>query len=211
MIDLTGQKFGRLTVIEQYGRNKHNEIVWLCRCNCGKINIISSYTLRSGHTKSCGCLRTEKSRQRLTKHGFRKSKTYRTWSNIITRCTNPNYRFYKDYGGRDIRVCERWSGKNGFIHFLEDMGECPPGLTIDRINNNLGYYKENCRWIEQKQNNRNKRNNCLITYNDQTKSLPDWAEKLNINRETLWCRIFRYNWSIKKALTTTVRRIKPNE
>jgi hypothetical protein len=129
---------------------------------------------------------------------------------MITRCINPNNERYKDYGGRGITVCDRWLK---FENFLEDMGECPPGLTLDRIKNNLGYYHGNCHWTTPKQNNRNKRNNHLITFNGKTQCLSAWAEQLNISRTTLWCRINRYNWSIEKALTipTRLKRKKERE
>jgi hypothetical protein len=213
MIDLTGQKFERLTVILRKDIANDGHILWLCKCKCGKEIIISSHSLKSGNTKSCGCLQKELLIKRLTKHGHLKnrktSKTYNIWRDMIQRCTNSNYKEYKYYGGRGLTVCERWRGENGFINFLEDMGEPPgPEYQIDRINNNLGYYKENCRWTTAKQNSRNKRNNRFITLNDKTKCIAEWAEELIIYYRTILSRL-RYGWSIEKALTTPVE--KKNE
>lgn len=133
---------------------------------------------------------------------LKRSSTYESWNDIIKRCTNPNHKRYKDWGGRGIKVCERWLK---FEHFLEDMGECPNGLTIDRINNDGNYCKENCRWATRKKQCRNKRNNRLIKFNGETKCLIEWAEKFNINWHTLYSRLSR-NWSIEKALKTPIQK-----
>jgi len=199
--------------MKRCGSSHSKEVMWLCRCCCGNTHLVSGYSLRSVHTKSCGCLKNEKSATRFTKHGHRKnnqkSKTYRTWENIISRCKNPNHQYYYLYGGRGIGVCRRLKK---FENFLADMGE-PPTVScqIDRIDNNDHYKPGNCRWVEPQQNARNKRNNCILTYDGKTKSLPEWSEELGINRHTLWCRIFRYNWSVAKALTTKANGAKPNE
>lgn len=124
---------------------------------------------------------------------------------MIQRCTNPNDKRYKNYGGRGITVCKRW--RNSFEKFLEDMGEPPTKEhSIDRINNNGNYCKSNCRWVTRKEQNRNKRNNRLITYKGKTQCLIEWAEEYNINYDTLWCRIYKYGWPIEKALTTPVKK-----
>lgn len=128
------------------------------------------------------------------------------------RCTNPKNPAYKNYGGRGITICERWLDKNnGFINFLEDMGECPKGCEIDRINNNLGYCKENCRWVTRYIQSRNKRNNKLFTYKGKIQILKDWAVEYKIKYKTLWMRIYSLKWSIEKALTTPIRKYKDGE
>lgn len=149
LINLIGQKFGRLTVIEQAKRNKHRDIKWLCLCDCGNEKIIIGYSLTSNCTKSCGCLRKEKSAERAKNrviHGHKKDRqttnTYSVWCSMIQRCTNPNRKDYYNYGGRGIKVCQRW--KNSFQDFLKDMGERPKGHQIDRINNNSNYCNSNC-------------------------------------------------------------------
>ena len=135
-IDLNKQKFGRLTVIKEAGRDKHRFVLWECLCDCGNICIVTGRRLRSGHTKSCGCLNKE----RITKHGMYKSDVYQSWKYMLYRCNNSKCANYKNYGGRGIKVCDRW---HKFENFYEDMGERPIGLSIDRINNNNGYYKDN--------------------------------------------------------------------
>lgn len=191
-IDLTNQKFGRLIVLEKAHNDKWGNLQWLCRCECGSEKIILGSSLRSGDTKSCGCLKR--------KHGQTKTKTYKIWHYMIQRCTNPKNKSYKDYGGRGITVCKRW---RNFVNFLKDMGIPKSGLTLDRTDNNKGYCKSNCRWATRKQQNRNSRHNHLETYNGKTQCLSVWAEEYEINHNTLYARL-RRGWSIKRALTTQV-------
>lgn len=204
MLNLIRQKFGKLTIIEQSRKNKWGNYLWLCRCDCGKETIVAGGNLKSGSTKSCGCLQKEI----VTKHGHntrtKVSRNYQIWAGIIQRCTNPNYHHYVNYGGRGITVCKRWMK---FQNFLEDMGEVPLGHQIDRINNNKGYYKGNCHWTTSKTNNRNKRNNHLETYNGRTQYMVDWAREFSIDQGTLSKRIKR-GWSIGKALTTPIRKYR---
>ena len=208
MNDLTGQKFGRLVVLRFVGKDKWGQSRWSCVCNCGVEKIVRGNSLKSGATKSCGCLQKEKLIKRLTKHGHSTrttmSKTYSAWHSIIQRCTNANNMGYQDYGGRGITVCKRWMK---FENFLEDMGEPPSAKhSIDRIDNDGNYCKSNCRWATSKQNSRNTRRNRLITYDNKTQCIADWADEFNINYNTLYARIFTYNWTIEKALTTPVRK-----
>lgn len=214
-IDLTGQRFGRLTVIKEVGRSKNRNILWLCLCSCGNKKIVNSSYLITKRTKSCGCLNIEKIKLRSIKneyaktHGYYKTRTYSSWDHMIQRCTNKNNKFYKNYGGRGITVCKRWlNKKTGFINFLKDMGECPQGLTLDRIDNNKlinGYSPENCRWATRKQQQRNKRDNKFYCYKNKKQLLIDWAKKTNIDENTLYARIHKYGWTIEKALTTPVK------
>ena len=210
LIDLTNKLFGRLTVIVRMDNDKQGRSRWLCKCDCGNEKIIRGSHLQSGSIKSCGCLKIEKTIERSTKHGHKTRKrvtvTYKSWQDMIQRCTNPNYHHYKDYGGRGITVCKRWSGENGFIHFLEDMGEAPRGFQIERIKNNLGYSKENCEWETPKQQARNKRNNIYITHNGRIQLLIEWSEETDIPYNILWNRIYKLKRTIEKALTTSVWR-----
>ena len=210
-VDLIGQKFGRLVVLQCSDIRKSGHICWLCQCSCGERTIVTSSHLKNGITKSCGCLRVEKTKWRSAKHGHggrgKQSATYISWSNMLRRCLNDNCLAYHNYGGRGIAVCEQWKS---FPNFLRDMNEAPKGCQIDRIDNNKGYYKENCRWVAPKVNSRNRRNNHLLTYNGKTQCIVDWANECNIKRSTLWARLCLYGWSPEKALTTSVekRRIR---
>jgi hypothetical protein len=163
-IDLIGQKFGRLTAIKRKGTSKNGNANWLCLCKCGENTIVSSNNLQSMGTQSCGCLSREKTILRSTKHGQcknnKQSRIYSSWCNMIKRCTNPNFKYYKNYGGRGITVCKRWSNKkNGFENFFKDMGNRSRGKSLDRINNNGNYNKINCKWSTPKEQSNNKRNN----------------------------------------------------
>lgn len=207
LIDLTRQKFVKLTVIAQAGKNKHGHIEWLCLCDCGKQTIVPGCCLKTGNTKSCGCLQREVVSKIMTTHGHNsktgKSKVYQSWDDMTQRCGNPNRKQYKNYGGRGIRICQRWKK---FTNFLKDMGEPPTRqYTLDRINNNGNYCKSNCRWATRKQQSQNRRNNIMITHNNKTQCLSAWSDELGINYKTLWYRLFKYGWSQTKAFNTPIR------
>ena len=127
--------------------------MWSCKCDCGNTVVVRGGNLRRGLTQSCGCLQRERASEARTTHGhtrgYKLSPTYITWQSAIERTTNPKQRFWKRYGGRGIRVCRRWRGKNGFANFYADMGRKPKGMTLDRIDNDKGYCKSNCRWATQ--------------------------------------------------------------
>lgn len=189
-----GQQFGRWKVLSFSGRSKHGSRLYLCRCDCGEKRIIPSKNLRKGTSKSCGCLRKELS----TKHGHARSKTYKIWVGLSNRCNNPNNTHFSRYGARGIKVCKRW---NKFENFLLDMGERPAGYSIDRINNNKGYSKNNCRWATPTEQGRNTSRNVNISWEGKIQCLTAWAKELKIKEFTLRGRI-RRGWSIERALTT---------
>lgn len=211
-IDLIGKRFERLIVIKQVGEDNSKNYKWLCLCNCGKEKIILGYDLENGHTKSCGCLQKENASIYNIKHGHNKvgkrSKTYQSWVNMIARCTNSSHKQWKDYGGRGIKVCERWLK---FENFLEDMGEAPRGLTIERIKNKKGYFKENCKWATRKEQMRNTRSNRFIPFNNKIQCISDLAKEFGIHVTTFRYRIDKLNWSIEKALLTPVKKKRKNE
>ena len=157
-IDLTGQRFGRLTVLD-ISHRLNRRIIWRCICDCGKETRTATIAdLRSGNTRSCGCLSREISSRVNLKHGHTSggkwSPTFRSWADMRTRCFNPNIKKFKNHGGRGITICDRW---DDFQNFLSDMGERPSGLTLDRIDNDGNYEPGNCRWATWSQQNKNRR------------------------------------------------------
>jgi hypothetical protein len=162
---MPGDLFGRLTVIERCKeKGANNNAKFLCKCECGNESIAYGNNLKRGHTKSCGCLGDENRSAGVVKHGMSNTGEYHSWAGMIQRCTNPNHIQYKDWGGRGIKVCERWI--NSFENFYEDMGPKPtPGHSIDRWPNNDGDYElVNCRWGTDEQQGGNKRNNRWIEH-----------------------------------------------
>ena len=153
LVDLTGMKFNRLSVVERSGRNGRGLALWLCSCECGKSVVVQGAKLRSGHTKSCGCIVGKSSET----HGLSRTPTYNSWCAMKQRCNYESGNAYKAYGAKGIKVCERW--QEGFENFWEDMGPTyQRGLTIERKNNNAGYSKRNCKWATYKEQMNNKRN-----------------------------------------------------
>lgn len=142
-IDLTDNKFGRYKVIKEANSDKKGQAFWVCQCNCGNTRIVRGSDLRNGKTKSCGCLHKKIVEKNNTTHGLSKHSKYNIWNNMLQRCNNPRNPQYHYYGGRGIRVCERWLKIENFI---EDLGPRPKGFTIERKNNEKGYYQENCIW-----------------------------------------------------------------
>lgn len=201
-IDLTGQVFGRLTVISR-AENKGGRIYWNCKCECGNEKRISRNDLKRGSTKSCGCLNDENRPFIRRSHGMTKSSEHTTWLSIKSRCYNPKNKCYKDYGGRGIIMCEEWL--NSFEQFLEDMGPKPikEGIrySIERNDVDGNYCKENCRWATDLEQARNKRSNHLITFNGKTQCIAAWSKELfpNDAKRLIYERI-KNGWSVDDAL-----------
>lgn len=209
-IDLTGQRFGRLTVVSRAENTKYGHPRWKCRCDCGNMPVVSGNDLRRGHTESCGCLQKERTslynRDNQANYGDGDTRLYTIWQGIKARTSNPNTYAYKNYGERGIMICGEWD--NSFQKFKQWALErgYQEHLTIDRIDNNKGYSSDNCRWVERKSQSINRRNNHYITYNGETKTLAEWARLLGIKRKTLSDRITRCGWNVEKALTTPTRK-----
>ena len=153
LIDITNQRFGQLVALQRVGSNKQGA-TWRCRCDCGQETIAACATLTAGKSASCGHGRWIKFRERNFKHGGSKTKTYLIWKSMLQRCRNPRKKDYKWYGGRGIRICDRWQI---FSNFLADMGECPLGYSIERIDVNGHYEPANCMWIPRGDQNKNRR------------------------------------------------------
>lgn len=201
-VDLTGQVFGRLTVLGLAPQRCGNRRRWFCRCICGTVIDPIEYTLVHGNSTSCGCGR----RDSVVTHGRARTPEHRTWIRIHSRCTNPKATGYRNYGGRGIKVCERW---NSFEAFFVDMGPRPgPQHTIERKDNEKDYCPDNCCWATRKQQARNRRTNRLLTYHGETLPVIAWAERLGMTKETIAARL-RYGWSIERVIETPVSKSSP--
>jgi len=194
--DLTGEKYNMLTVIS-FAYIK-NFAFWNCICDCGKEVVVAGKNIPSGHTKSCGCLNST--------HHMTRTKFYKTWARIKSRCNDKNHPFYHRYGGRGILLYDKWNDFNEFKkdmyasyqEHIEKFGE--KETTIDRIDNNEGYYPFNCKWSTWHEQNRNKSQTRLLTCGDKTQCIKDWAEELGINATSIIDRINR-GWTIEEAVT----------
>lgn len=195
-MDLTGQKFGRLTVMNLLSeRAKNGMKIYKCLCDCGNYVNVRYGNLTSGNTKSCGCFNSDYSSKRNSTH----TRLYKIYYNMKTRCYNKNATRYADWGGRGITICEEWL--DDFMSFYDWAinNGYHDSLTIDRIDNNKGYSPDNCRWITNKEQSNNRRNNILLTYNHVTKTIKEWANDLGINYYTVIGRYHR-NWSDEECL-----------
>jgi len=196
LIDLTGKKFGKLTVLQRVENGKSGAY-WLCKCECGKTNVVSSCNLKNSAVKSCGCL--------SFKHGLRYTRLNRIWSGMIQRCYNKNANQYKNYGNRGIEVCQKW--RNDFKAFYEwaMTSNYSDNLTIDRININGNYEPSNCRWVNAKQQANNRRNNVFITHNGKTQTIAEWENEFGFKPGVIGKRI-RKGLDVEDALNPLLRR-----
>jgi hypothetical protein len=207
--DRVGERIGKLVVIERAANKievaksgkKSVRACWLCKCDCGNEIVASGHNLSkalsnpnsTAGTRSCGCLMGKGG----LKHGRSTTNSYGAWNNIIQRCTNPNSTAYASYGGRGIKVCDEWLTFEGFI---KEMGERQEGMTLERINNELGYFKDNCKWATRRQQANNRRSNVKLEYMGKIMSIADWARKVGLSKGTLTSRI-KHGWTVERALT----------
>ncbi len=205
-IDHTGQIFSNLTVIERAKNNKWGQVRWKCKCICGNTTIAHASHLKNGSTKSCGCIRNKLLIKRNLTHGMYSTPEYKTWSGIIQRCTNPTEKAFENYGGRGITVCDEW--KHDFMAFFKDMGKRPSrNLTIERVDNNKGYFPKNCIWEDRKTQANNRRTNHLITINGVIKTIAQWARTIGISQDIISQRLKR-NWETERAIFQPVKKHK---
>lgn len=191
---MLGVRSGKLVVVERAGK-LGRLTAWKCECDCGTTVIRTGTAIRQGRA-SCGC-----GRMHAVTHGMSRSGVYMVWAAMKARCSNRRNRFYPEYGGRGIKVCRRWM--DSFESFIDDMGDRPPGMTIDRIDNNGDYCPANCRWATQSENARNRRSTRMLSHGGRSMCVSDWADATGISKRTILARL-RYGWSIERTLTSPV-------
>jgi hypothetical protein len=197
-VECVGKQFGYLTVTgNSYMRGKYRYVE--CVCLCGNKREIDSRNMRLGLVRSCGCLVNPGP----YRHGRHDTPEYRVWNTMRFRCGNPACKDYEDYGGRGIKVAPEWSS---FEAFYADMGSRPsPQHTLERVDNDKGYSRNNCVWATTKQQARNKRNQVRYEHNGESLLLSEWADRLNCDTRLIWHRIYRLNWTVAKAVTEPVK------
>lgn len=225
--DLTGMRFGRLTVL--YRNNSLTKkykngygYYWHCLCDCGTEKDVSDNKLKNGKTKSCGCLKREKTIERNKRHGLRRTRLYNVYYTMRARCLNPNNHEYENYGGRGIKICDEWLVENGIKNFYEwanqngyvedaKTGSC----TIDRIDVDGDYCPENCRWVTQKVQANNTRTNVMIEHKGETHSISEWADILRIDyirfHRALKIHNMSFDESVEYALDRNIRKARSDK
>lgn len=185
-LDITGQRFGRLVAIRRV-ENKGRRTRWLFTCDCGVETEQLLEPIRAGYTRSCGCLRKDVTAARSLTHGHRRGRkstpTLKAWQHAKDRCFNPNNEKFAQYGGRGISMSDEW--RNDFSAFLADMGECPLGRSLDRVNVDGHYEPRNCRWATQTQQSRSRSDNVLVEFNGMTMILKDFAKARDVDYKKL--------------------------
>lgn len=204
--DIKGQRFGRLFVVEFVEVRAHRAH-WLAKCDCGVEAVVVGAKLREGSVRSCGCLQREsaraslaKARETMVKHGASYTRLYEIWLGMRKRCLNPNAKFWSRYGGRGIGICQEW---DQFARFAADMGEPPDGTSLDRIDNDKGYSKENCRWASKIEQANNCSSNRRLEHEGRSLTLAQWSRELGAGRGTISARLKR-GFSVSQALATPV-------
>lgn len=204
-IDLTGKTFNMLTALNFSHKNASGGAVWECKCLCGNTTYVRAGFLKTGITKSCGCMKKIWIGETSRRHGKTKTSEYQSWT-CMKRRGSKKYPFAHNYADRGITICDRW--RNSFEDFLSDMGPKPtPKHTLDRINTDGNYEPGNCRWATMKEQCNNKRDSMVYTHNSETKSLLDWCEQMKIPPGTVYARI-HMGWDVIRAFTTP--RLRPH-
>jgi hypothetical protein len=206
--DMTNQRFGRLTVVSRAsdyvspkGQHQHR---WNCLCDCGNMTIATIGKLRSGHSKSCGCLIKDATRKRSYKHGKIDTRIYGIWTGMKTRCDNPKRSKYARYGARGVTVCKEWREDFKAFYDWAMQNGYSENLSIDRINVDGDYEPSNCKWSTDIEQMNNMSTNVKVTYNGKTQTIAEWSRETGIPYGTLHQRIYRYNFSPERALNEFV-------
>lgn len=190
-VDLSGQRFGRWTVVEFAGMDKYSRALWRCVCDCGKMDDVASNNLRRGLSKSCGCYKSDISKQIHTTHGQCNTRLYKIWQGMKRRCYNPHEIRYNRYGGKNVSLCEEWASDfAAFADWAMNNGY-NDSLSIDRLDPHGNYSPSNCRWVTVIEQANNKTNNLCIEYNGEVHTLGEWAKITGINYKTLHTRYSR--------------------
>lgn len=201
--DLTGEKFGRLTVVKRiedhYYPSGRHDVQYRCMCDCGNAVNVLGIHLRSGHTSSCGCYRQEVSREKMTTHGKTNSRLYTIWKNIKGRCFYEGHDDYAYYGGRGITICSEWKDNFECFYKWAMTHGYTDDLTIERVDVNLGYNPNNCKWIPRSEQSNNTRRNIIVTMNGETHTLKQWSSILGLKYGTIASRVKR-GWTPEDAL-----------
>ena len=201
--DVIGIRFGKLRITGIHGRDGRNHTILTCACECGRTTLAEMSALKSGQKKSCGCLRSETSRSRI-KHGAKAinadpalTRTFNIWADVKKRCTNPNSRAYKWYGGRGITLCADWAN---FANFYRDMGIAPDQMSLERIDVNKGYSKDNCTWIPLNKQAENKTTSIRVTYEGVERCLKSLCTYLGIPYIRTYKRYAVRGWNLERAI-----------
>lgn len=219
-LDLTKKKFGRLLPLRIVGKDNQRNNVWLCRCKCGNKVKVRSSSLTSGNTLSCGCYHSARSSETLRSlrlsgkgnnghkpiHGMSKTSEYSIWCGMLARCYNPKNGSYRRYGGRGIKVCNRW--KHSFVDFFADMGFRPSlRYSLGRKRNNGNYTPSNCSWETREEQSNNRSSNIILTYKGESMTLTQWSRRAGLPKTAIQSRL-NCGWRISRALTTPLRKQK---
>lgn len=209
MQDLTGLKFNKLTVLsfdERKPRATHGyRYFWLCKCECGNVVSVDSDKLKNRHTQSCGCYCKEKTAIINKTHGLSNTRLYEIYHSMKKRCYNKKSNNYFRYGAIGILICDEWLNSFEVFYNWAMSNGYNDKLSIDRINNSLGYEPNNCRWVSMKQQQNNKKNNLTITYKNKAQSLTGWCEELKLDYFTINQRIKKLKWDVERAFTQPVK------
>ena len=206
VIDMSGRRYGKWTVMQRVENSKNGQAMWLCKCDCGTEKVVCGSNLRSGASRSCGCERNSYFSALYGVHYKEPKRLFSIWSNMKSRCTNPNNNSFQNYGARGIKICNEWL--HDFVAFREWalQNGYSDNLTIERIDNEGNYEPTNCRWATAEEQSNNRRNNVLISHNGETHTLNEWSKIIGVKKSTIESRYSR-GWSEDRILTEPLHNV----